>query len=139
MEYKGFDIELTEKIRAMYLHVCTMQDAIRTDALSLGRMMPEYINVSSVVASQTTYHYQFRHFKASMKEYGNVLNVRVRNTIASLVSANHIDGKVLVSFLVQLDNVMPQWTKELEEMEIQRKRNNTAWALGTQKFAKISC
>lgn len=127
MEYKGFDIELTEKIRAMYQHVCPMQDVIHTDALSLGRMMPEYVNVSSVAVSQTTYHYQFRHFKASMKEYGSVLNVRVRNTIASLLSVNHIDGKVLVEFLIKLDNIMPQWNKELEDLERQRKRKNKAW------------
>lgn len=128
MEYKGFDIELTERIKAMYSRICPMQDAIHSDALSLGRMMPEYVNVSSVVASQTTYHYQFRHFKASMKEYGSVLNIRVRNTIASLISANHTDAKTLISFLIQLDNIMPLWNKELEALERQRKRKNKAWA-----------
>lgn len=128
MDYKGTDIELTERIKAMYTRACPIQDSIQTKALLMGRMMPEYVNVSSVVTSQTTYHYQFQHFKASMKEHGSILNIRVRNTIVSLMSANHIEGKVLVEFLIKLDNIMPQWNKEIEELERQRKRKNKAWS-----------
>lgn len=127
MNFRSINIELDERIKDMYDKLCPKSSSGNIERLL--SVMPSNIEIKVVNNIQRYYTLKFRHFTVNVRNTYLSMSIRyLKNYNTTLYNLNLRDSRHVALFLTSLDDIFPEWHKELSELEQKRRRRNEAWS-----------
>ena len=126
--YRGINIEMSERITNMFKTMCTITDKISCDTISIIRATPLYVDIKTNQHIEKIYTLNFKSYVATMSESCKSIIIYFHKQYSTILyDIKHYKTLEITTFLSTLDTILPEWLKEVEVLENNRKRRNKAW------------